>query len=80
MFSVSIITSSITGGNMFQAWSVADVTYEYFGVEGWVSGLLMSVIVAAVILGGIKRIAKVTSMIVPIMVTLYTSRNLCIDC
>ena len=71
MFSVSIITSSITGGNMFQAWSVADVTYEYFGVEGWISGLLMSVIVAAVILGGIKRIAKVTSMIVPIMVALY---------
>ena len=31
----------------------------------------MSVIVAAVILGGIKRIAKVTSMIVPIMVALY---------
>lgn len=71
LFAISIATSSITGGNMFQAWSVADITYEYFGIEGWVTGIILSIIVAAVILGGIERIAKVTSKIVPVMVTLY---------
>jgi len=71
LFSISIITSSITGGNMFQAWSVADVTYEYFGIKGWISGAVLAVIVGAVLLGGIKRIAKVTSTLVPLMVFLY---------
>lgn len=71
LFSISIITSSITGGNMFQAWSVADVTYEYFGIKGWISGAILSLIVGAVLLGGIKRIAKVTATLVPLMVFLY---------
>ena len=53
IFSISVITSAITGGNMFQAWSVADITYEYFGIEGWKSGLILSLIVGSVIVGGI---------------------------
>ncbi|MBT5219299.1 MAG: sodium:alanine symporter family protein, partial [Woeseia sp.] len=58
MFSFTVMLSSGTGGNMFQAWNVADVTNEYFGVEGWISGAILTVIVASVLLGGIKRIGK----------------------
>ena len=71
IFSISVITSAITGGNMFQAWSVADITYEYFGIEGWKSGLILSLIVGSVIVGGIRRIGVVTATIVPLMVFLY---------
>ena len=71
IFSISVITSAITGGNMFQAWSVADITYEYFGLEGWISGALLSLIVGMVIIGGIKRIGLITATIVPLMVCLY---------
>ena len=71
MFSFTVMLSSGTGGNMFQAWNVADVTNEYFGVEGWISGAILTVIVASVLLGGIKRIGKVAGTLVPGMVLIY---------
>ena len=71
IFSICVITSSATGGNMFQAWNVADITNEYFGVAGWISGLVLMSLVAAVIIGGIRRIGRVTGAIVPVMVFFY---------
>jgi len=71
MFSICVMTSASTGGNMFQAWNVADVTGQYFGVAGWISGALLTIIVAAVLLGGIRRIGRVTGVLVPVMVFFY---------
>ena len=71
MFSFTVMLSSGTGGNMFQAWNVADVTNEYFGVAGWISGAILTVIVGSVLLGGIKRIGKVAGTLVPGMVLIY---------
>jgi AGCS family alanine or glycine:cation symporter len=70
-FSICVMTSSGTGGNMFQAWNVADVTNEYFGVEGWISGVVLTLIVGTVLIGGIKRIGKVAGTLVPAMVLIY---------
>ena len=39
--------------------------------NGWMFGVAMAVIVAAIILGGIKSIAKVTDKVVPLMVGIY---------
>ena len=71
MFSFTVMMSSGTGGNMFQAWNVADVTNQYFGVAGWISGAILTTIVAGVLLGGIKRIGKVAGTLVPSMVFVY---------
>lgn len=71
LFSICIMTSAITGGNMFQAWSVSDITDEYFDLEGWISGLVLSLIVGAVLIGGIKRIGKFAGTVVPLMVAAY---------
>ncbi len=71
VFSICIILSASTGGNMFQAWNVADVTGQYFGVPGWLSGAVLTLVVAAVLLGGIRRIGRVTGMLVPGMVFFY---------
>ncbi len=71
LFSFCVMMSSGTGGNMFQAWNVADVTNEYFGVPGWISGVVLTVVVASVIIGGIKRIGKVAGTLVPGMVFIY---------
>ncbi len=71
LYSFSVMTSSGTGGNMFQAWNVADVTSSYFGVAGWISGAVLTTIIAIVLIGGIKRIGKVAGMLVPSMVLLY---------
>jgi alanine or glycine:cation symporter, AGCS family len=70
-FCICLLVSSATGGNMFQAWNIAEVTHEYFGISGWISGLVLASLVAAVIIGGITRIGKVAGTLVPFMVALY---------
>jgi alanine or glycine:cation symporter, AGCS family len=71
IFCITLVISGITGGNMFQAWNVADITFSYFGVDRLVSGLVMTVLTALVIVGGIKRIGDVTGRLVPFMCGLY---------
>jgi len=70
-FCITLIISTITGGNMFQAWSVATLTETYFGMPRIGTGILMAVIVGAVIVGGIKRIGNVAGKLVPFMCVLY---------
>lgn len=71
LFVVTLITSAITGGNMFQAWNVADITFTYFQVPQIVTGIILTLLVGAVIIGGIKRIGSVTGRIVPFMCIAY---------
>ena len=70
-FCVALIVNTITAGNMFQAWNVANLTEAYFGVPTIVTGLVLAIIVGSVIIGGIKRIGAVTSKLVPLMLLIY---------
>lgn len=58
-------------GNMVQANSVADSLRASFGVPVAATGAVLVVITAIVILGGIRRIAEVTSVLVPFMAVFY---------
>lgn len=58
-------------GNTVQANSVADVMEKTFNVPSWVTGVVLMVLVGAVILGGIKRIATVAGKLVPFMAISY---------
>ncbi len=71
IFCVTLLVSTTTGGNMFQAWNVGELTQEYFAVPSWITGIVLAVIVGSVIIGGIKRIGKVAGTLVPFMVVLY---------
>ncbi|OUU80385.1 MAG: hypothetical protein CBC38_03060 [Gammaproteobacteria bacterium TMED78] len=71
IFCVTMLISTITGGNMFQAWNVGEITQEYFGISSKISGIVLSLLVGLVIIGGIKRIGLVASKLVPLMVTIY---------
>ena len=71
IFCVTLLVSTATGGNMFQAWNVGELTEEYFGVPSWISGIVLALLVGAVIIGGIKRIGKVAGTLVPVMCALY---------
>lgn len=71
IFCATLLISTITGGNMFQAWSVGDVTAKNFGVPALTSGIIMSIICALVIIGGIKRIGAVAGKLVPFMCGVY---------
>jgi len=58
-------------GNTIQANSVADVLSSNLGISPLVTGLVMAVLVAMVLLGGIKRIATVAGKLVPFMAMAY---------
>ncbi len=58
-------------GNMVQANSVADAVESMFEIPTWLTGLIITILTAAVILGGIGRIASVASKLVPTMAITY---------
>lgn len=74
VFAVLCVGASFGGGNMFQAnqafEAVSGQIPELVGYGFWF-GTVISLLVAAVIVGGIQSIAKVTEKIVPIMATIY---------
>ncbi len=78
LFSVTLVISTITGGNVFQAWNVARLTETYFHVPQMLSTVVMASVVAMVIIGGIKRIGSVAAAIVPIMCVLYVVAGLAV--
>ena len=74
IFGVLIIGGSFGGGNMFQAnQAFSQLTVIMPGLEGrgWIFGVILAVLVGAVIIGGIKSIARVTEKIVPFMAIMY---------
>lgn len=58
-------------GNMVQSNSIADVIHSTFRVPHGVTGIILMVATAMVILGGIRQIGKVTSFLVPFMILFY---------
>lgn len=70
IFAIFTIFASF-GYNMTQVNSISSVFKETFHMPTWVTGLLVSLLIALVILGGIKRIGKVASYIVPFMAIIF---------
>ncbi|MCZ6546858.1 MAG: sodium:alanine symporter family protein [Deltaproteobacteria bacterium] len=58
-------------GNMVQANSVALVFRTQMGVPAWITGIVLAVLTWMVIIGGIKRIASVAEVLVPVMCIIY---------
>ena len=71
MFAIATVVSSIGSGNMPQINSIAIGMNSSFGIENWVTGVVLAAILAFVIIGGIKRIAHVAEAIVPAMSLIY---------
>ena len=58
-------------GNMVQANSISQLVNDTFGIPFWVTGGLLTILTAIVIIGGIKSIAKVCERLVPFMAIFY---------
>lgn len=58
-------------GNTVQANSIATLAQETFGISPWVSGGLLTILTAVVILGGIRSIARVCELLIPFMAGFY---------
>ena len=83
LFSFMAILASFGGGNMFQVnqavqqvVNISGGSASFFGQNTWLLGLIFALLVAAVIIGGIKSIANVTEKIVPFMCVLYIISSL----
>lgn len=71
IFAFATIISSFGTGNMPQINSISSSVFSTFGIEQWITGLILSIILGFVIIGGIKRIVKVTDKLVPGMALIY---------
>ncbi|BDV41911.1 transporter [Geotalea uraniireducens] len=58
-------------GNVVQANAVAGNLRETFGVAPWITGVVLAICTALVILGGVKNIGQVTGWMVPVMAVVY---------
>jgi len=71
VFAVLTAVAAFGIGCMVQANSISALLHESYAVPTWISGLVMTVLTAVVILGGIKSIATVCEKLVPFMAVFY---------
>lgn len=71
LFAIFAVIASFGIGNMTQANSISSALKNTFSVPTWVTGALITVLVLIILLGGITRLSKVSSVIVPIMAVFY---------
>jgi AGCS family alanine or glycine:cation symporter len=77
-FAVMLAFTAFLTGNAVQANTVADTIQTEWGVPMWITGLVTASVVAAVILGGITRIGRVTAFLAPLMAFVYVTGALII--
>ena len=70
-FAFATILSSFGTGSLPQINSISDSMFSSFGINHALTGAVLAILLALVIIGGIKRIARVTSTLVPAMAFIY---------
>lgn len=71
LFAAFTTVSAFGIGNMVQANSISVMVNETFSVPLWITGLILTLLTAVVIIGGIKSIARVCEGLVPFMAITY---------
>ncbi len=71
IFAVATVLSSFGTGSLPQINSISNSLFETFGINHMITGGILAVLLGFVIIGGIKRIAQVTSRLVPFMALVY---------
>lgn len=70
-FAVFAMIACIGTGNLTQSNSIAVAAESTFSIAPWITGIVLMIIVAVVILGGVKRIASINEKLVPIMAVFF---------
>uniref|UniRef100_UPI0040286655 alanine/glycine:cation symporter family protein n=1 Tax=Prevotella sp. TaxID=59823 RepID=UPI0040286655 len=71
LFAIFTACASFGIGSTVQANAIATITHEAYGVPTTIVGIAVSLLVAAVVLGGVKSIARVCGFLVPFMALFY---------
>lgn len=70
-FSLCLLVAFGLAFNGVQSNTIAQATNEAFGVPTWMTGLILVALVAPVVFGGLRSVARIAGKIVPIMAILY---------
>ena len=71
IFAFSLLISTFGSGNMPQIDNISSTIESSFGIDPFMTSIVMSILVALVIIGGIKRISTIAASIVPLMAFVY---------
>lgn len=71
LFAIFTTCASFGIGSTVQANAIATITHEAYGVPTTIVGIAVSLLIAAVVLGGVKSIARVCGFLVPFMALFY---------
>lgn len=71
VFCIFAMIACIGTGNATQSNSISGVLDTTFNIPTWVTGIVLTLLVVAVILGGVKRIASVNEKLVPVMAVFF---------
>ncbi len=70
-FAIASVIGGLGIGNLFQIYHTANILHSSFFIPPIATGLIAAFVMGFVIIGGIKRIALVTSYLVPLMGSIY---------
>lgn len=76
MFALFAVLASFGIGNMTQANSISGALYSTFQVPETICGIILTLVAFIIIVGGIKKISKVSSVVVPFMAVFYVIAGL----
>src|SRR5690606_21366473 len=79
LFALFAAVAAFGIGNMVQSNSVADALRSSFGIPPVVTGVILTIGAALVILGGIRSIGRVTAFFVPFMIVFYLAGGLIVQ-
>lgn len=71
LFALFAVIASFGIGNLTQANSISSAVHSTFQVPEWLTGLVITLLALVIIVGGIKSISKVSSVVVPCMAVFY---------
>jgi len=78
VFATAASICALATGNAIQAFTVANQLNSDFAIPAWMTGLVIASLVGVVIIGGVKRIGRVTAFLSPFMTVVYLLGALCI--
>lgn len=71
LFALFAVIASFGIGNLTQANSISDSLHATFMIPTWVVGVVLTILTLIIVVGGIKSISKVSSIVVPVMAIFY---------
>lgn len=75
-FCLACLPATLSGGNLIQASAIADAMEQSFGANRLNTGIFTSILTGLILLGGVHRIAKFSTILVPTMAALYLGSGL----